>query len=110
MKWGWLILKLVLIAICGLGGYLIAVSLNNESMTSYYWAPWAGVLGGIIVGMGGLSVEKLIKHMPLKVLTGGTVGLVLGLSIAKLIAVGFASMENTTVSVVIYFILSCIFG
>ena len=110
MKWGWLILKLVLIAICGLGGYLIAVSLNNESMTSYYWAPWAGVLGGIIVGMGGLSVEKLIKHMPLKVLTGGTVGLVLGLFIAKLIAVGFASMENTTVSVVIYIILSCIFG
>ncbi len=110
MKWGWLILKLVLIAICGLGGYLIAVSLNNESVARYNWAPWAGVLGGIIVGIGGLSVEKLIKHMPLKVLAGGTVGLVLGLSIAKLIAVGFASMQNTTVSVVIYIILSCIFG
>jgi uncharacterized protein YacL len=48
--------------------------------------------------------------MPLKVLTGGTVGLVLGLFIAKLIAVGFASMQNTTVGVVIYIILSCIFG
>ena len=111
MKWGWLILKLVLIAICGFGGYLIAASLNNESLIRYHWAmPWAGVLGGIIVGMGGLSIEKLIKHMPLKVLTGGTVGLVLGLYIAKLICEGFASMQNTTVSVVIYIILSCIFG
>ena len=62
MKWGWLILKLVLIAICGFGGYLIAVSLNNESITRFNWAvPWAGVLGGIIVGIGGLSIEKLVN-------------------------------------------------
>ena len=57
-----------------------------------------------------LSVEKLVKHIPLKVLAGGTIGLVLGLFIAKLIGVGFASIQNTTVSVVIYIILSCIFG
>ncbi|SPF41174.1 PilT protein domain protein [Syntrophobacter sp. SbD1] len=110
MKWGWLILKLVLVVICAFGGYLIAVSLNNESTVHYSWAPWAGVAGGIIVGIAGLGVEKLIKHIALKVLVGGTVGLVLGLSIAKLIGVGFASMQNTTISVVIYIILSCIFG
>ncbi len=110
MKWGWLILKLVLIVICGFGGYIIAVSLYNEGVVHYFWARWIGVLGGVIVGLAGLSVEKLIKHMPLKVLAGGTIGLVLGLSIAKLIAVGFATMQNTTVSIVIYIILSCIFG
>ena len=110
MKWGWLILKLVLIFICSLGGYLIGASLNNEGIIRYSWTPWAGVFGGIIVGVTGLGVEKLVKHIPLKVLAGGTIGLVLGLSIAKLIGVGFASIQNTTVSVVIYIILSCIFG
>ena len=64
----------------------------------------------LIVGLAGLSVEKLVKHIPLKVLAGGTIGLVLGLFIAKLIGVGFASIQNTTVNVVIYIILSCIFG
>ena len=110
MKWGWLILKLVLILICAFGGYLIGTSVNNESIAPYSWAPWAGVLGGMIVGIAGLSVEKLVKHIPLKVLAGGTIGLVLGLLIAKLIGVGFASIQNSTVSVVIYIILSCIFG
>ena len=110
MKWGWLIFKLILIAICAFGGYLIAVNLNIEGIARYSWAPWAGLLGGILVGIAGLSVEKLVKHIPLKVLAGGTIGLVLGLFIAKLIGMGFASIQNTTVSVVIYIILSCIFG
>ncbi len=106
VKWGWLIFKLILIAICASGGYLIGVSLNSQ----YVWAPWAGCAGGILVGLAGLGVEKVIKHIPLKLLAGGTIGLVLGLSIAKLIGVGFASIQNTTISVVIYIILSCIFG
>ena len=110
MKWGWLILKLLLVIICAVGGYLIADQMAITNVSHYSWAPWAGVLAGIIIGIAGLMVEKLIKHMPLKVLAGGTVGLVLGLSIAKIIGVGFASLQNTTISVVIYIILSCIFG
>ncbi len=110
MKWGWLILKLTLMVICAFGGYLIGLNLNNENVIRYNWAPWAGLLAGTIAGLAGLSVEKLVKHIPLKVLAGGTIGLVLGLFIAKLIGVGFASIQNTTVNVVIYIILSCIFG
>ncbi len=110
MKWGWLILKLVLMAICAFGGYLIGLNLISGGLVHYGWTPWAGGVGGLLVGLAGLSVEKLIKHIPLKLLAGGTIGLVLGLSIAKLIGVGLASMQNTTISVVIYIILSCIFG
>lgn len=110
MKWGWLILKLLLIVICAFGGYLIAGQMEITTISHYSWAPWAGVLAGILLALGGLSVEKLIKHIPLKVLAGGTIGLVVGLSIAKLIGVGFATLQNTTISVVIYIILSCIFG
>ncbi len=110
VKWGWFTLKLFLIAVCASGGYLIGFSLNGQSAVHYWWAPWAGGVGGFVVGLAGLSVEKLINHIPLKLLAGGTIGLVLGLSIAKYIGVGFASMQNTTISVVIYIILSCIFG
>lgn len=110
MKWGWLILKLVLIVICALGGYLIADQLTLTAFAGYDWARWAGVLAGILFALAGLSVEKLIRHIPLKVLAGGTIGLVMGLSIAKLIGFAFASVQNSTISVVIYVILSYIFG
>jgi uncharacterized protein YacL len=111
VKWGWFILKLILIVICVFGGYLIGYSLNNEnSMAHYAWVPWAGGACGLLVGFAGLGIEKLIKHIPLKLLAGGTIGLVLGLFIAKLIGMGFASIQNTTINVVIYIILSCIFG
>lgn len=110
MKWGWFMLKVALVVICAFGGYLIAVNLNGTSFADYAWVPWAGVLVGIAVGFGGIAIEQLIKHISLKILAGGTIGLVLGLFIAKLIGVGFVSIQNTTVSVVIYVILSCIFG
>jgi len=110
VKWGWLVLKLVLIVICALGGYLIADQLAMTTFAGYDWARWAGVLAGILFAFAALSVEKLIRHIPLKVLAGGTIGLVMGLSIAKLIGFAFASVQNTTISVVIYVILSCIFG
>lgn len=110
MKWGWLILKLVLIVICAFGGYLIASQMEITTISHYSWAPWAGVLAGLLFAFAGLSVEKLIKHIPLKLLAGGTIGLLLGLFIAKLIGVGFASLQNSTISVVIYIVLSCIFG
>ena len=108
MKWGWIALKIILILICAIGGYLIADQI--QSLGRFAWLPWSGVLVGIIFAMLALSVEKLIKHIPLKLLAGGTIGLVIGLSVAKLIGVGFAGLENPNVSVAIYIVLSCIFG
>ena len=60
----------------------------KDTLANYGWAPWAGLLAGLLSALAGLGVEKLIKHIPLKVLAGGTIGLVLGLFIAKLIGVG----------------------
>ncbi len=108
MKWGWLILKTLVVIVCGVGGYFIADQL--ESLKSYVWTPWAGVVVGIIFAMLTLSAEKLIKHIPLKVLFGGTVGLVLGLSVVKLMGYVFTNLPNATISIAIYVILSCIFG
>ncbi len=108
MKWAWLSLKVILFLVCAVGGYFIADQIGV--IKGYAWAPWLGVLAGVFFALLAMSVEKIIKHIPLKVLIGGTVGLVLGLSIAKLIGVGFAGLQNPTVSVAIYVVLSCIFG
>jgi len=74
LSWAWLILKVLLFIICSVGGYFIAAQM--ESLSEYHWAPWAGSLIGIVAALMALSVEKLIKHMPLKGLLGGTIGLV----------------------------------
>ena len=81
-----------------------------SSLREYWWAHWAGSAVGILFAILALAVEKLIKHIPVKVLLGGTIGLVLGLFIAKLVGYGFSGLQNNGISVAIYFILSCIFG
>lgn len=108
MKWGWLVLKLFLLIICSVGGYFIAAQM--ESLAVYPWARWAGLVSGIVFAILALSVEKLIKHLSLKILLGGTIGLVAGLFVAKLIGFGFSGLQNTAISVAIYVILSCTFG
>jgi len=95
-------------AVCSVGGYFIGAEL--ESLRQIRWAPWIGLTVGMFVAALALSVEKIINRIPLKVLVGGTLGLVLGLSIAKLIAYGFTLLEDTTIRVAIFIILSCIFG
>jgi len=108
LKWAWLSLKVSLFIVCGVGGYFIADQI--EVIKRYTWAPWLGVMAGVFFALLAMSVEKIIKHIPLKVLMGGTIGLVIGLSVAKLIGVGFAGLQNPTVSAAIYIVLSCIFG
>ena len=108
MRWAWLLLKVLLFAVCSLGGYFVAA--HMESVAQFAWAPWAGLMAGIFFAILALSVEKVIKHIPLKLLVGGTIGLVAGLSVAKLVGYGFTGLENTTVRIAVYIILSCIFG
>jgi uncharacterized protein YacL len=108
LSWARLILKGALFLICTAGGYMIAAQL--ESLSSYWWGPWSGAAVGALFAFLALSVEKLIKRISLKALLGGTIGLLVGLSIAKLIAYAFTGLENNTVRTAIYVVLSCIFG
>jgi uncharacterized protein YacL len=93
---------------CSVGGYFIAAQI--EQLAQYPWIPWAGVVAGFFFAMITLSVVKIVKRFPVKVLVGGTIGLVVGLSIAKLIGYGFSGLENATLRIAIFIILSCIFG
>lgn len=108
LKWAWLVLKILLFAVCSIGGYYVAA--NMESLAMFVWAPWAGLLLGMVTAMLVVAVEKLIRHVPLKILFGGTFGLVLGLSVAKLIGYGLATLQHTSATIALYIILSCVFG
>ena len=110
MRWAWLMLRVLLFVVCGVGGYFIAAQVQAENVVTFWWAPWAGLVAGLSFAILALSVEKLIKHMPLKVILGGTIGLVVGLFIAKLTGFIFTGLENSTIRIGIYIILSCIIG
>jgi uncharacterized protein YacL len=103
------VLRLLLVVVCSISGYLVATQLPAlETMGS--WIKWAGALTGFIFALFALSIEKLIKKLPLKVIFGSTLGLFLGLVIAQLIGYAFSGLENSAIRISISVILSCIFG
>ena len=108
MTWAKLILKVLLFVVCSVGGYFIAMQM--QSLSQFPWAPWAGAVVGIVFAALALAVERVIRHMPLKALFGGTLGLVIGLSVARLVGFGFIGLEDRIISVTVYVLLSCIFG
>lgn len=108
MNWAWRILKAAIFITCGAGGFFIGRSM--ESLLQYWWPQYVGMLAGMGFGVLAISVETLIKHVPLKSLVAGIIGLVLGLSVAKLIGVAFSGLQNTTIGVALYVILMCVFG
>jgi uncharacterized protein YacL len=73
------------------------------------WIKWVGALTGFIFALLALSIEKIIKRAPLKVIFGGTFGLVLGLVIAQLMGFAFSALQNSSIRISISVILSCVF-
>jgi uncharacterized protein YacL len=106
LTWAKLILKVLLFTVCIVGGYIIA----DGSFSEYRWAPWAGSVAGLLFAALALAIEKVIKDMPLKALFGGTIGLIIGLSVARLLGYGFIGLENNIIRVAVYVVLSCILG
>lgn len=108
VRWVWFIIKTIVMVVCAVGGYFIASQINVFS--EFLWAKWLGAgIGGVFGGIF-LAMEKVIRRIPLKVVIGGTFGLILGLFVARLIGGSFTSLQNPTVQVSVYLVLSCIFG
>ena len=103
------ILRLLLVVACSVSGYLLASHLP-ASHTLGVWIKWVGALTGFIFALLALSIEKIIKRAPLKVIFGGTFGLFLGLVIAQLMGYAFSALQNSTIRISISVILSCVFG
>ena len=103
------ILRLLLVVACSVSGYLLASHLPITH-TLGIWIKWVGALVGFIFALLALSIEKIIKKAPLKVIFGGTFGLFLGLVIAQLLGYAFSGLQNSAVRISISVILSCVFG
>jgi uncharacterized protein YacL len=103
------ILRLLLVVACSVSGYLLASHLPITH-TLGIWIKWVGALVGFIFALLALSIEKIIKKVPLKVIFGGTFGLFLGLVIAQLLGYAFSGLQNSTIRISISVILSCVFG
>ncbi len=108
ISWVWLVLKALIVIVCGIGGYFIITQLDY--FTHYKWAPFVGGLLGCFLAIVVISLENVIRRVPLKKTLGGTLGLILGLFIARLIGGSFTGLQNPTIQVSIYVILCCIFG
>jgi uncharacterized protein YacL len=103
------ILRLLLVVVCSVSGYLLASHLPITH-TLGIWIKWVGALTGFIFALLALSIEKIIKKAPLKVIFGGTLGLFLGLVIAQLLGYAFSGLQNSAIRISISVILSCVFG
>lgn len=103
------VLRLLLVLACSVSGYLLASHLPI-SHTLGIWIKWIGALVGFIFALLALSIEKIIKKAPLKVIFGATLGLLLGLVIAQLLGYAFSALQNSAIRISISVILSCVFG
>jgi uncharacterized protein YacL len=103
------VLRLLLVLACSVSGYLLASHLPI-SHTLGIWIKWIGALVGFIFALLALSIEKIIKKAPLKVIFGATLGLFLGLVIAQLMGYAFSGLQNSAIRISISVILSCVFG
>ncbi|MHB8070297.1 MAG: TRAM domain-containing protein [Desulfobaccales bacterium] len=95
--------------ICAVSGYLIASQIPQFS--ELWWAGWVGAAGGLVVAFLTLGLERVIKRIPLKTIFGGTLGLFIGLGIAKLASYPFEKfLELPNLQIPLYIFLSAIFG
>ena len=98
-----------LASVCAVSGYLIAD--NVPQFQAYWWSAWAGATVGLALAFITLGLENLIKRIPLKTILGSTLGLFIGLGIAKLAAYPFAQfMAQPYVQIPLYVMFSAIFG
>ena len=107
--WHKVVIGAILAAICGTSGYFIGGQIPQ--FRSWAWAGWIGAAGGVAVAFLTLGLEQIIKRIPLKTIIGSTLGLFIGLGIAKLASYPFDKfLEIPNLQIPLYIIFSAIFG
>ncbi|NPA49860.1 MAG: TRAM domain-containing protein [Thermodesulfobacteria bacterium] len=98
----------LLVVICSLLGFFSFKNLPQA--VEYPWLPYVGLLVG--AGVAGLAIviERLFRKVPLPVIIGGTVGLFLGLGLARLLSLVFEQLNSGLFSAFLYGMLSVFFG
>ena len=104
---GTLILRLLIILICSMGGLLVAGELFGTR-----WALLWGTAGGFMIAILSILIEETVKKVSLKSLCGGAIGLMVGFIVAKFLADAFLAdiLKGTRISLVIYLVTYSIPG
>jgi uncharacterized protein YacL len=84
------ILRILLFAVCGIGGYYSAREIPLSPPM-----PLLGLISGLLLAVLTLLIEKGLKQIPLKNLLGSFIGLILGILAANLLSnVFFSNLHN----------------
>ena len=102
------VLLALLFLICALLGYFSFSHLPQSS--TYSWLPYLGLLVGLGVAGLAIFIERLFRKVPLPVIIGGTIGLFLGLGLARLLSLVFEQLNSGLFSAFLYGMLSVFFG
>lgn len=97
--------RAVLIIVCSIAGYVLNTQLDLIK------PHLLGLFMGLGLAVFVLMVEVIIKEFSIKLIIGGTMGLVIGLGIAFLISYPLGRfMDSVPVAVSVYVITACMFG
>ncbi len=99
----------VLGSICAASGYFIGKDIPE--FKHLWWTGWVGAGMGFGLGIFTLGLAEAIKRIPLKTILGSTLGLFLGLAIAKLASYPFDQfLELPNLQIPLYITFATIFG
>ena len=99
----------ILGSICAVSGYFIGSQIPQVS--HWWWAGWAGGAAGLGLAALALGLEAAVKRIPLKTIVGGTLGLFIGLGMAKVASYPFEQfLELPTLQIPLYIMFSAVFG
>jgi uncharacterized protein YacL len=104
-----MVIGAILGAICAVSGYLIASQI--PMFDQFWWSGYMGAAAGFGVAILTMTLEQVIKRIPLKTIVGSTLGLFLGLGIGKLASYPFDKyLELPNLQIPLYIFFSAIFG
>ncbi len=102
------VLIALLVLVCSLLGFF---SFKHLPQSAHYpWLPYLGLLVGAGVAALAIIIERLFRKVPLPVIIGGTIGLFLGLGLARLLSLVFEQLNSGLFSAFLYGMLSVFFG
>ncbi len=102
------VLRFLLILICSVSGFFVFQQMPQAG--EHRWLPWLGSLVGASVAGLAILIERLVRRVPLKLIIGGTLGLFVGLVLARLLSFVFEGLNSGLVGTLLYVMLSVFFG
>ena len=102
-----LFMKVLLILFSALSGYFVALRITGDDSYAVL-----GLLSGILIAALAIIVEENVKKTPLRIVAGGSVGLIIGLTVANLITYPLIHrvFENSLLNLIAYLIFNCVLG